>query len=53
MGADALMTAMEFYVEDGRPLPKPSVAARGQALIELLSSVGPQDSGSKACSITA
>lgn len=46
MGANALMTAMDFYVEDGRSLPVPSVAVRGQVLIELQATVALDDSGS-------
>lgn len=39
MAADALATAMEFYFEDGRPVPLPSKAKRGQHLVELPASV--------------
>lgn len=35
MAADALVTAMDFYFEDRRPVPLPSVPKRGQVLIEL------------------
>jgi antitoxin HicB len=33
MPADALLTCMEFYFEDGRPLPTPSAALPGERLI--------------------
>lgn len=39
MAADALATSMEFYFEDGRPVPLPSKAARGQHLVELPASM--------------
>lgn len=39
MAADALATAMEFYFEDGRPVPLPSKAGRGQHLVELPASM--------------
>ena len=32
---DALVTAMDFYVEDGRPVPAPSKAQKGEELIAL------------------
>jgi antitoxin HicB len=35
MAADALLTAMDFYFEDMRPVPAPSVARRGERLIAL------------------
>jgi len=35
MAADALLTAMDFYFEDRRPVPLPSVAQEGERLIEL------------------
>jgi antitoxin HicB len=35
MAADALLTAMEFYVEDRRPAPSPSAPKRGEELIAL------------------
>jgi antitoxin HicB len=35
MGADALLTAMDFYFEDRRPVPPPSALADGERLIEL------------------
>ncbi len=40
MAADALATAMDFYFEDGRPVPAPSAAKRGQLLVDLPTSVG-------------
>lgn len=39
MAADALRTAMDFYFEDARPVPKPSRVKRGQIGIELPASV--------------
>lgn len=39
MGADALLTAMDFYVEDRRPVPKPSKVQAGEELVELPASV--------------
>jgi len=35
MAADALLTAMDFYFEDRRVVPPPSVARRGEVLIRL------------------
>lgn len=35
MAADALLTAMDFYFEDRRPVPAPSKAQAGERLIEL------------------
>jgi antitoxin HicB len=35
MAADALLTAMDFYVEDRRPVPPPSEPVEGEHLIEL------------------
>jgi antitoxin HicB len=35
MAADALLTAMEFYFEDGRPVPAPSEALDGERMIAL------------------
>ena len=35
MAADALLTAMDFYFEDRRPVPAPSKARRGEVLVEL------------------
>jgi antitoxin HicB len=39
MAADALVTAMDFYFEDRRPVPAPSAAKRGQVLVDLPPSV--------------
>ncbi|MCL2872435.1 MAG: type II toxin-antitoxin system HicB family antitoxin [Betaproteobacteria bacterium] len=39
MGQDALVTAMDFYFEDRRPVPMPSKPAAGQETIELPPSV--------------
>lgn len=36
---DALETALEFYFEDRRPVPAPSKAKRGQAVVELPASL--------------
>jgi antitoxin HicB len=36
---DALETALDFYFEDGRPIPVPSLRKRGQRFIELPPSV--------------
>ncbi len=35
MGADALLTAMDFYFEDKRPVPAPSKVKKGEELIAL------------------
>lgn len=35
MAADALLTAMDFYFEDGRTVPLPSEAERGEELVAL------------------
>jgi antitoxin HicB len=35
MAADALLTAMDFYFEDRRPVPPPSKPVEGERLIEL------------------
>jgi len=35
MAADALLTVMDFYFEDRRPVPLPSEAAEGERLIDL------------------
>lgn len=35
MAADALLTAMDFYFEDRRPVPPPSKPKRGEELIAL------------------
>jgi len=40
MAADALRTAMDFYVEDGRRVPTPSRVKRGQVGVELPPSIG-------------
>jgi antitoxin HicB len=32
---DALETALDFYFDDGRPIPMPSIRKRGQRLVEL------------------
>ena len=40
IAADALTTAMDFYVEDRRPVPAPSAAKRGQVVVDLPPSVG-------------
>ncbi|WP_455288582.1 type II toxin-antitoxin system HicB family antitoxin [Cupriavidus necator] len=39
MAADALATAMAFYFEDRRPIPRPSSATPGQHLVDLPASV--------------
>lgn len=39
MAADALLTAMDFYFEDGRPVPPASRAHKGETLIALPASV--------------
>jgi antitoxin HicB len=39
MAADALLTAMDFYFDDKRPVPLPSKARRGEYLIDLAPSV--------------
>jgi antitoxin HicB len=39
MGLDALVTSLDFYFEDGRPVPLPSVPKRGQRLVELPASI--------------
>jgi antitoxin HicB len=39
MAREALELAMEFYFEDRRPVPEPSKAKRGQAVIELSASL--------------
>lgn len=35
MAADALLTAMDFYFDDRRPVPPPSAAAPGEHLVQL------------------
>ncbi|RJG06234.1 type II toxin-antitoxin system HicB family antitoxin [Noviherbaspirillum cavernae] len=39
MAKDALATAMEFYFEDGRPVPLPSKIKRGQQAVDLPASM--------------
>lgn len=39
MAKDALVTAMDFYFEDKRPVPAPSAPKRGDVLIELPPSI--------------
>lgn len=39
MAADALLTAMDFYFEDKRPVPAPSKAKKGEVLVALPASV--------------
>lgn len=39
MAADALRTAMDFYFEDRRPVPLPSLPQQGDVLVELPPSV--------------
>jgi len=39
MAADALLTAMDFYFDDRRQVPKPSKAQAGEELVELPVSV--------------
>lgn len=39
MAADALATAMEFYFEDGRPVPMPGKVGKGQHAVDLPASV--------------
>ena len=39
MAEDALLTAMDFYFEDQRPVPMPSKPLEGEVLIELPTSV--------------
>lgn len=35
MAADALLTAMDFYFEDGRPVPPPTAAEDGEQFVAL------------------
>jgi len=35
MAADVLVSSMDFYVEDRRPVPMPSKAKRGETMVEL------------------
>ncbi|MCA8045494.1 type II toxin-antitoxin system HicB family antitoxin [Burkholderia arboris] len=39
MAADALLTSMDFYFEDKRPVPAPSKAKKGEVLVALPASV--------------
>lgn len=39
MAADALLTALEFYFEDRRPVPMPSKMQKGEELISLPSDI--------------
>ena len=39
MAKEALETALEFYFEDNRPVPMPTLPKRGQALINLSPSI--------------
>lgn len=39
MAADALLTSMDFYFEDKRPVPSPSKAKKGEELVALPASV--------------
>lgn len=39
MARDALLSAMDFYFEDQRPVPMPSKAKRGERLVELAPSI--------------
>ena len=48
MAADALATAMEFYIEDRRPAPMPSRARAGEELVSLPAAYGVQFSGTGA-----
>jgi Uncharacterized conserved protein len=38
MAVDALLTAFEFYLEDGRPVPEPSPLKHGDEFVELSAS---------------
>lgn len=40
MAVDALVTAMDFYLEDGRAVPGPSRAQDGEVIVELPPSIG-------------
>ena len=40
MACDALTTAMDFYFEDRRAVPVPSLPKRGHVMIDLLPSIG-------------
>lgn len=39
MAEDVLISAMDFYFDDRRPVPAPSAAAEGERLIELPASI--------------
>ena len=39
MAVDALVTAMDFYFEDGRPVPKATRARKGETVVVLPASV--------------
>lgn len=39
MARDALITAMDFYFEDGRPVPAPSQPKKGERIVDLPPSV--------------
>ena len=39
MAKDALITSMDFYFEDGRPVPLPSVMAEGEYSVDLPASL--------------
>ncbi|MCG2572351.1 type II toxin-antitoxin system HicB family antitoxin [Acinetobacter sp. ME22] len=39
MAADALLTAMDFYFDDNRPVPQPSALEQGEELVSLPISV--------------
>lgn len=39
MARDALITAMDFYFEDGRSVPEPSARQEGEELVDLPASV--------------
>lgn len=39
MAADALLSSIEFYFEDGRPVPAPSAPQPGDRLVRLPASV--------------
>ncbi len=39
MASDAIVTAMDFYLEDQRPVPQPSRPSQNQVLIDLSESL--------------
>ena len=39
MAVDALVTAMDFYFEDRRPVPAPSAPKRGHVMVDLPASI--------------